>query len=157
MLEKEQQSSSSQEQGTSAYDEDRKALLVLAFMPKPEIQAFLADQGFVPPTFDKDDPHFIGKPNLEIPGDEQYIFENGHATEDDIRASGQQLGGAAQILHESWPKSMPHREQQVWTIYSVVTAAQCATSEHSFKYRGFRLGLSRTIEKETQTSRKVPV
>ncbi|KAA6384908.1 MAG: hypothetical protein EZS28_019562, partial [Streblomastix strix] len=61
MAEKEQQSSSSQEQGPSAYDEDRKALLVLAFMPKPEIEAFLADQGFVPPTFDKDDPHFIEK------------------------------------------------------------------------------------------------
>ncbi|KAA6389584.1 MAG: hypothetical protein EZS28_014890 [Streblomastix strix] len=37
MAEKEQQSSSSQEQGSSAYDEDRKALLVLAFMPKLEI------------------------------------------------------------------------------------------------------------------------
>ncbi|KAA6376915.1 MAG: hypothetical protein EZS28_027557 [Streblomastix strix] len=61
MSEKEQQSSSSQEQGPSAYDEDRKALLVLAFMPKPEIEAFLADQGFVPPTFDKDDPRFIEK------------------------------------------------------------------------------------------------
>ncbi|KAA6309494.1 MAG: hypothetical protein EZS28_056500, partial [Streblomastix strix] len=61
MSEKEQQSSSSQEQGPSAYDEDRKALLVLAFMPKPEIEAFLADQGFVPRTFDKDDPHFIEK------------------------------------------------------------------------------------------------
>ncbi|KAA6365054.1 MAG: hypothetical protein EZS28_039419, partial [Streblomastix strix] len=61
MAEKEQQSSSSQEQGPSAYDEDRKALLVLAFMPKPEIEAFLADQGFVPPTFDKDDPRFIEK------------------------------------------------------------------------------------------------
>ncbi|KAA6333553.1 MAG: hypothetical protein EZS28_053156, partial [Streblomastix strix] len=57
MAEKEQQSGSSQEQGSSAYDEDRKALLVLAFMPKPEIEAFLADQGFVPPTFDKDNPH----------------------------------------------------------------------------------------------------
>ncbi|KAA6371110.1 MAG: hypothetical protein EZS28_033364 [Streblomastix strix] len=61
MSENQQQSNSSQEQGTSAYDEDRKALLVLAFMPKPEIEAFLADQGFVPPTFDKDDPHFIEK------------------------------------------------------------------------------------------------
>ncbi|KAA6357863.1 MAG: hypothetical protein EZS28_046610 [Streblomastix strix] len=61
MAEKEQQSSSSQEQGSSAYDEDMKALLVLAFMPKPEIEAFLADQGFVPPTFDKDDPRFIEK------------------------------------------------------------------------------------------------
>ncbi|KAA6380944.1 MAG: hypothetical protein EZS28_023527 [Streblomastix strix] len=61
MAEKEQQSSSSQEQGSSAYDEDRKAVLVLAFMPKPEIEAFLADQGFVPPTFDKDDPRFIEK------------------------------------------------------------------------------------------------
>ncbi|KAA6403401.1 MAG: hypothetical protein EZS28_001083, partial [Streblomastix strix] len=61
MAEKEQQSSSSQEQGPSVYDEDRKALLVLAFMLKPEIEAFLADQGFVPPTFDKDDPRFIEK------------------------------------------------------------------------------------------------
>ncbi|KAA6373082.1 MAG: hypothetical protein EZS28_031393, partial [Streblomastix strix] len=61
MAENEQQSSSSQEKGPSAYDEDRKALLVLAFMPKPEIEAFLADQGFVPPTFDKDDPRFIEK------------------------------------------------------------------------------------------------
>ncbi|KAA6400222.1 MAG: hypothetical protein EZS28_004251 [Streblomastix strix] len=61
MAEKEQLSSSSQEQGPSAYDEDRKALLVLAFMPKPEIEAFLADQGFNPPTFDKDDPRFIEK------------------------------------------------------------------------------------------------
>ncbi|KAA6375519.1 MAG: hypothetical protein EZS28_028956 [Streblomastix strix] len=59
MTEKEQQSSSSQEQGSSAYDEDRKALLVLAFMPKPEIEAFLADQGFVPPTFDNGDPRFM--------------------------------------------------------------------------------------------------
>ncbi|KAA6360623.1 MAG: hypothetical protein EZS28_043850, partial [Streblomastix strix] len=40
MAEKEQQSSSSQEQGPSTYDEDRKALLVLAFMPRPEIEAF---------------------------------------------------------------------------------------------------------------------
>ncbi|KAA6387859.1 MAG: hypothetical protein EZS28_016611, partial [Streblomastix strix] len=61
MAEKEQQSSSSQEQGPSAYDEDRKALLVLTFMSRPEIEAFLADQGFVPPTFDKDDPRFIEK------------------------------------------------------------------------------------------------
>ncbi|KAA6358758.1 MAG: hypothetical protein EZS28_045715, partial [Streblomastix strix] len=61
MSEKEQQQSSSQEQGPSAFDEDRKALLVLAFMPKPEIEAFLADQGFVPSTFDKDDPQFIEK------------------------------------------------------------------------------------------------
>ncbi|KAA6384973.1 MAG: hypothetical protein EZS28_019501 [Streblomastix strix] len=30
-------------------------------MPKPEIEIFLADQGFVPPTFDKDDPRFIEK------------------------------------------------------------------------------------------------
>ncbi|KAA6365145.1 MAG: hypothetical protein EZS28_039329 [Streblomastix strix] len=52
-------SSSSQEQGPSMYDEDRKALLVLEFMPKPEIEAFLADQGFVPKTFDMDDPRFI--------------------------------------------------------------------------------------------------
>ncbi|KAA6356034.1 MAG: hypothetical protein EZS28_048439, partial [Streblomastix strix] len=48
-------------QSHSAYDEDRKAHLVLAFMPKLEIQAFLADYGLVPPTFDKDDPHFIEK------------------------------------------------------------------------------------------------
>ncbi|KAA6386772.1 MAG: hypothetical protein EZS28_017699, partial [Streblomastix strix] len=61
MSEKEQQSSSSQEQGPSAYDEDKKALLVLAFMPRPEIEAILTDQGFVPPTFDKNDPHFIEK------------------------------------------------------------------------------------------------
>ncbi|KAA6364036.1 MAG: hypothetical protein EZS28_040438 [Streblomastix strix] len=40
MAEKKQQSSSSQEQGPSAFDEDKKALLVLAFMPKPEIKAF---------------------------------------------------------------------------------------------------------------------
>ncbi|KAA6356401.1 MAG: hypothetical protein EZS28_048071, partial [Streblomastix strix] len=92
MAEKEQQSSSSQEQGPSAYDEDRKALLVLAFMPKPEIEAFLADQGFVPPTFDKDDHQFhreagytqiihaeqvngVRGPYLEISSDEQHIFE----------------------------------------------------------------------------------
>ncbi|KAA6393843.1 MAG: hypothetical protein EZS28_010633 [Streblomastix strix] len=61
MAEKEQQSSSSQEQGISAYDEDRKALLVLAFMLIPEIEAFLADQGFVPSTFDMNDPRFIEK------------------------------------------------------------------------------------------------
>ncbi|KAA6387986.1 MAG: hypothetical protein EZS28_016488 [Streblomastix strix] len=61
MSEKEQQSSSSQEQGPSAYDEDKKALLVLEFMPKPEIEAFLAEQSFVSPTFDMDDPHFIEK------------------------------------------------------------------------------------------------
>ncbi|KAA6369114.1 MAG: hypothetical protein EZS28_035360 [Streblomastix strix] len=61
MAEKEYQSSSSQEQGPSAYDKDRKALLVLLFMSKPEIKAFLADQSFVPPTFDKDDPRFIEK------------------------------------------------------------------------------------------------
>ncbi|KAA6386266.1 MAG: hypothetical protein EZS28_018203 [Streblomastix strix] len=29
--------------------------------PSPEIQAFLADQSFVPPTFDKDDPRFMAK------------------------------------------------------------------------------------------------
>ncbi|KAA6402744.1 MAG: hypothetical protein EZS28_001735 [Streblomastix strix] len=50
-----------QEQGPLAYDEDMKALLVLAFMPRPEIEAFLADQGFVPPTFDMGDPSFIEK------------------------------------------------------------------------------------------------
>ncbi|KAA6364403.1 MAG: hypothetical protein EZS28_040070, partial [Streblomastix strix] len=61
MAEKEQLSSSSQVQGPSAYDQDRKALLVLAYMPKPEIETFLADQGFVPPTFDKDDPRSIEK------------------------------------------------------------------------------------------------
>ncbi|KAA6373251.1 MAG: hypothetical protein EZS28_031222, partial [Streblomastix strix] len=61
MSEKKQQSSSSQGKCPSAYDEDRKALLVLAFMPQPEIETFLADQGFVPPTFDKDEPHFIEK------------------------------------------------------------------------------------------------
>ncbi|KAA6398340.1 MAG: hypothetical protein EZS28_006136, partial [Streblomastix strix] len=61
MSKKKQQSSSSQEHGPSVYDDDRKALLVQAFMPKPEIGAFLADQGFAPPTFDKDDPSFIEK------------------------------------------------------------------------------------------------
>ncbi|KAA6382619.1 MAG: hypothetical protein EZS28_021855 [Streblomastix strix] len=61
MIEKELQSSSSQVQGPSAYNEDRKVLLVLAFMPKPEIEAFLAKQSFVAPMFDKGDPRFKEK------------------------------------------------------------------------------------------------
>ncbi|KAA6382181.1 MAG: hypothetical protein EZS28_022292 [Streblomastix strix] len=61
MAEKELQSSSSQGQGSSAIDEDKKALLVLVLMLKPKIEAFLSDQGFVPPNFDKDDPPLYEK------------------------------------------------------------------------------------------------
>ncbi|KAA6359493.1 MAG: hypothetical protein EZS28_044979 [Streblomastix strix] len=61
LAENEQLSSSTQEQSPSAYDEDRKTLLVLAFMPKPEIKAFLADQSFVPRIFEKDNRRFIEK------------------------------------------------------------------------------------------------
>ncbi|KAA6354089.1 MAG: hypothetical protein EZS28_050384, partial [Streblomastix strix] len=61
IAENQQQSCSSQEQGPSAYDQYMKALLVLSFMRKPEIDASLADQGFVPPIFDKNDPHFMQK------------------------------------------------------------------------------------------------
>ncbi|KAA6332938.1 MAG: hypothetical protein EZS28_053225 [Streblomastix strix] len=78
-------------------------------MPKPEIEAFLADQGFVPPTFNNYDHQFHGQgrctqkihveqancirgPRTEIPSDEQYIFENGHAPEDGLRTNGKYLG-----------------------------------------------------------------
>ncbi|KAA6371419.1 MAG: hypothetical protein EZS28_033054 [Streblomastix strix] len=43
------------------YGEVKKALLILAFKPRHEIEAFLADQGFAPLIFDKDDPCFIEK------------------------------------------------------------------------------------------------
>ncbi|KAA6401003.1 MAG: hypothetical protein EZS28_003470 [Streblomastix strix] len=78
MSEKEQQSSSSQEQGPSAYYKNSKALLVLTFMSKPEIEAFLADQGFDPPIFDKDNPRFIEKLNAL----KQYMLSKQMAFED---------------------------------------------------------------------------
>ncbi|KAA6390272.1 MAG: hypothetical protein EZS28_014203 [Streblomastix strix] len=48
-------------QGHLAYDEQRKTFLVLFFIPRLEIEAFLADQGLISPTFDKDEPRFIEK------------------------------------------------------------------------------------------------
>ncbi|KAA6384179.1 MAG: hypothetical protein EZS28_020294 [Streblomastix strix] len=62
MSEKEQQSSVHRKNKAHwRTTKTKKALLVLEFMPKPEIGDFLADQGFVPLTFDKGDHHFIEK------------------------------------------------------------------------------------------------
>ncbi|KAA6401079.1 MAG: hypothetical protein EZS28_003400 [Streblomastix strix] len=110
MAEKEQWSYSSQEQDPSAYVEGRTALLVPAFMPKPEIEAFLADQGFVPQTFDKNDPRYMKKRDaLKI-----------YATEDDLRANCQQLGGVAHVLYGALTQSMTHHQLKVRTIYRVI-------------------------------------
>ncbi|KAA6387652.1 MAG: hypothetical protein EZS28_016823 [Streblomastix strix] len=79
-------------------------------MFKAEIEALQADYGFVTSTFNKNDTSFHGKarctqtvhveqanndrgPNLEISGDNQHIFENLEATENDFRTSGH-LDGA---------------------------------------------------------------